>query len=272
MPYFQNEGFRMHYDLHAALVPVDTLMIHGNVGSNLWWQPAIDAWGRRAFGARTPRAELKGALVAAEWRGCGRSSGPSSEAELLPSVLARDYIELLGNLGIQKADLVAHSSGGLIALEALRLAPEIFQRAVLIDPVSARGVEVSERVRLGFLEMSRHRDVLKAALSRAVHDFNPNSPFFELLVDHAFAAHPVVWAGMLKKLGGVNTLPELATIRQPVLVLHGERDRVLPVEGSLEIAGLLPEGRFELLPGQGHSVHVENPERFVEIAHRFLFG
>lgn len=272
MPYFQNEGFRMHYDVHTALVPVDTLMIHGNVGSNLWWQPAIDAWARRASRGQTPRSELKGSLVVAEWRGCGKSSGPSSEAELDPPVLARDYIELLGNLGIQKADLIAHSSGGLIALDALRRAPEIFQRAVLIDPVSAGGIAVSDRVRLGFLEMSRHRDVIKAALSRAVHQVNPNSPFFEKLVDHAFGAHPVVWAGMLRKIGGVSTLPELARIRQPVLVLHGERDRVLPVEGSMEIASLLPEGRFELLSDQGHSVHIENPERFVELAHRYLFG
>lgn len=272
MPYFQNEGFRMHYDIHAALVPVDTLLIHGNVGSNLWWQPAIDAWAGRVTRHQTPRPERKGSLVVAEWRGCGRSSGPSSEAELEPSVLARDYLELLASLGIQKANLIAHSSGGLIALEALRRAPEVFQRAVLIDPVSARGIEVSDRVRLGFLEMSRHRDVLKAALSRAVHHFNPSSPFFERLVDDAFGAHPVVWAGMLKRLGGVSTLPELARIRQPVLVLHGERDRVLPVEGSMEIASLLPEGRFELLSDQGHSVHVENPERFVEVAHRFLFG
>ena len=91
-------------------------------------------------------------------------------------------------------------------------------------------------------------------------------------MDHAFAAHPIVWAGMLKKLGGVSTLPELARITQPVLVLHGERDRVLPVEGSMEIANLLPEGRFELLSDQGHSVHIENPELFVELASRFLFG
>ena len=74
MPYFQNERFRMHYEVVRGAVPSDTLLIHGNLASNRWWEPAIEAWGR----IKSERAEgsWSGNLILAEWRGCGKTPGP----------------------------------------------------------------------------------------------------------------------------------------------------------------------------------------------------
>ena len=264
----------MHYEAHRNLVPLDTLFMHGNVASNLWWDPALLCWERR----RDRRVEFSdaqphgGALIFAEWRGCGKSSGPSSEAELEFSVLARDYIELLDSLGVQKANLVAHSTGALIALHAMKLEPGLFHRVVLLDPPPARGVEVSQEARMAFIELSRSRDALKEVIGQAVGRSDDEPSFFETLVDHALGAHPVIWAGILKVIGRVDLVADLPRIAQPTLVLHGERDPVLPISGAMEIGGLLPEGRFQLLNGQGHSCQIENPERFVDLADHFLFG
>jgi 3-oxoadipate enol-lactonase len=266
LAYFQNENFRMHYEVHRGLVPVDTLLIHGNLGSSLWWQPSIESWAKRCT-ERQP-----GSLIVAEWRGCGKSSGPQSAAELELSVLAEDYIELLMSLGISKARVIGHSLGSLIALHALKQAPDVFDRAILLDPVSEKGVQLTPQIQAAFLEKSRNRDVLKDALSRTIHCCDRSDPFFEKIVDQAFASHPIVWANVLKIISQLDFSAELAGIRQPTLVLHGEHDDLLPIAGAIEIAKGLPEGRFEMLEGQGHSCQIENPDRFVDIAYSYLFG
>ena len=265
MPYFQNENFRMHYEVHRGLVPVDTLLIHGNLSSNLWWQPTVDAWAR--LGERH-----EGSLIVAEWRGCGKSSGPQSAAELDLSVLAQDYVELLMSLGITKARVIGHSLGCAITLKAMMLAPTVFDRAVLLDPISTTGMWITPEMQDSFLEKGRSREVLKDAISRIIYACNPRDPFFDKLVDQAFSTHPLVWANILKMISQIDLRNDLGSIKQPTLVLHGEQDELLPIAGAMEIAKGLPEGRFELLSSQGHCCHIENPDRFVAVANRYLFG
>jgi pimeloyl-ACP methyl ester carboxylesterase len=272
MPYFQYESFRMHYEVVRGCVPSDTLLIHGNIASNLWWQPAIDSWTKIKKEQENADQPWRGLLIMAEWRGCGKSSGPSSEADMSFSVLANDYVELLESLGVQKANVIGHSTGGMIALHAMLQAPEHFRRAVLLNSVPAQGMPVTPEMQVAFLQMSRDREMVKKVLDRAIDQNDPNSTFFESLVDQAFSTHAVVWAHILQKLAGIDVASELGRIRQPTLVLHGKNDAILPVEGSMKLAELLPEGRFQLLEHQGHSCNVENPDRFVGIAHHYLFG
>lgn len=51
----------------------------------------------------------------------------------------------------------------------------------------------------------------------------------------------------------------LASIPRPVGILAGEADRDVPVAEARRIAGLIPGGTIEVLPGVGHMPHVEAP-------------
>jgi pimeloyl-ACP methyl ester carboxylesterase len=271
MPFFQYESFRMHYEVLRGMVPCDTLLIHGNVASNLWWYPVVESWGKLKKQEEDPQNPWRGLLVMAEWRGCGKSSGPSSQADMDFPILANDYVELLESLGVQKANVIGHSTGGMIALHAMMQAPERFRRAVLLDSVPAQGFPVTPELQASFIQMSRDREMVKKVLNRAIYHNDFNSAFFESLVDQACSTHAVVWAHILQKLAGVDVTEKLKSVKHPTLVLHGDQDRLLPVDGSKVLADLLPEGRFELLEHQGHSCNVENPDRFVGIAHHYLF-
>lgn len=272
MPYFQYESFRMHYEVLRGMVPSDTILIHGNIASNLWWQPSIESWAKLKKEQEDPSNPWRGLLIMAEWRGCGKSSGPRSQADMNFPVLANDYVELLESLGVQKANVIGHSTGGMIALHAMMQAPERFRRAVLLNSVPAQGFPVTPEMQATFIQMSRDREMVKKVLSHALYQVSPDSPLFESLVDQAQATHAVVWAHILQKLAGVDVAGELEKVKHPTLVLHGTEDSILPVEGSRVLADLLPEGLFQRLEHQGHSCNVENPDRFVGIAHHYLFG
>jgi pimeloyl-ACP methyl ester carboxylesterase len=51
-------------------------------------------------------------------------------------------------------------------------------------------------------------------------------------------------------------------ISQPVLVIWGERDRILPVAGGRSLAAAIPQSQFESLSGVAHCPMIEAPDRF----------
>jgi pimeloyl-ACP methyl ester carboxylesterase len=54
-------------------------------------------------------------------------------------------------------------------------------------------------------------------------------------------------------------------VRGPVLIVHGERDRLVPVEFSLAI-GRRYDWSVQVLPDVGHIPMLEVPDRFVEVS------
>jgi len=56
----------------------------------------------------------------------------------------------------------------------------------------------------------------------------------------------------------------------PVLLLHGDRDEILPVEEARQIAESARDASFEVVEGAGHVVSVDAPDRFSEILRAFL--
>ncbi|MCL3883098.1 alpha/beta fold hydrolase BchO [Marivita sp. GX14005] len=55
-------------------------------------------------------------------------------------------------------------------------------------------------------------------------------------------------------------LPRLGELRNPVLMLTGERDSAVPPEVSDRAAKRLPNAEVQRLPGLGHLMHEENPQ------------
>jgi 2-succinyl-6-hydroxy-2,4-cyclohexadiene-1-carboxylate synthase len=167
--------------------------------------------------------------------------------------------------------LAGYSMGGRIALH-LALKPgvgERVQRLVLIgaSPGIADGAErrarfeADERVaaeleRLDIESLARHwaRTPVLAGLSDDVaaevhRDRLRNTP-----------------EGLAAALRGIGTgaLPSLWTrlgeIEVPVTLVVGERDAKFTTI-SAQMAAALPDARVEVVPGVGHAVHLEAPER-----------
>ena len=55
-----------------------------------------------------------------------------------------------------------------------------------------------------------------------------------------------------------------------MLVCHGDRDRIQPLDYAQHLAAGLPDAELLVVQGAGHAVQLEQPELFVEALERFL--
>jgi pimeloyl-ACP methyl ester carboxylesterase len=266
MAVFQHRDKHIHYDLIAGLVPEDTLFLHGNLASNNWWKPTIEE-----LQSRYQEGFSGGAAAFAEWLGCGESSGPATEADLDMFSLARDQIALIKGLGLSDVNLVGHSTGGLIALCALLEEPDLFRRVVLLDPVSAQGVHFDQDMYAAFTRMKEDRAFLETVMAGTVQGCDVNDTLMQQLFNDAQNVDDMIWHGIPNSLKKIDIRKDLKRIKQPVLVLHGENDKLLPAAGSREIASGVAHGEFVEIKGQGHSCNVENPEKFAQLICDFLY-
>lgn len=80
------------------------------------------------------------------------------------------------------------------------------------------------------------------------------------------AQHAVPWLpGRLLVLDRFDTLSRAAKISVPTLILHGDRDEVVPVEMGRELAAAFPAARLVERPGRGHNDMVDD-ELFDQVA------
>lgn len=268
MPMFQlqdGSNHQVHYEIIEGVVPQSTLFIHGNLASNRWWYPLEKVLSQK-------NKNLHGKMILAEFRGCGKSTPPRSVDDVKMKTLANDFVQLVKSLNLGPIDLVGHSTGGLIAALMLAEAPTLFGKAVLLDPVGAKGVKFDDSMTAAFEAMKADRDLTAAVMNSTIYQNNIQSDFFrQIVVEDACHAVKTVGAWVLKNLDGLDVKKEISQIQHPVLVLHGEFDGLLPVQDSKDMAALMKNGRFEVVKGQGHCTNAENPEKFAEIISKFLY-
>lgn len=72
------------------------------------------------------------------------------------------------------------------------------------------------------------------------------------------------YCAMLHALREANLTSQLAEISQPTLVLAGQEDVATPPALVQAMAALIPQSRYHVFPGAGHTLAVERPEEFAQ--------
>ena len=79
----------------------------------------------------------------------------------------------------------------------------------------------------------------------------------------------VGYRAQLAAAWGWDATEHLAELRLPALVLHGDEDRIIPLENGRRLAAAIPGARFEELAGAGHLYPTDEPRADREVL-RFL--
>ncbi len=226
--------------------PPDFVCLHGLVDT-------LEIWDRLAG----PLSE-RGRALRFDQRGHGESDAPAGPYRR--EDLAGDAIALLDRLEIERAVLVGHSLGGIVAMTAALAHPHRVAGLVLIGTAS----RCNEKVAGWYERIARagERDGT-AGLARAIYGEKASR---EVAGDACGIAHVT---RTLVSLYDDPLTPRLAGLACPTLLLVGEKDPMGP-KASRIIAEQAPRATLRVVPDRGHWLHVEAPERVLDAIDAWL--
>ena len=190
--------------------------------------------------------------------------------------LVADLWALFAHLGLERAYVLGSSFGSTIALAAMRQHPERIPRAILQGGTARRPLRFIERVLAfgarffpGKMAKLRRRERILGAVHRPCFEGLPEE-VYRAFVDWTGEARLAALGHQGRLLHGVDLRADLPHIRQPVLLLHGDRDAVMPRRhADVLLAGLGSSG-LVVLEGAGHVPCYTHPEAMAEIVRQFL--
>lgn len=264
------------------------VLVHGLGGSHLNWM-RVGGW--LARGARVRAVDLAG---------FGRTppAGRSSDVRDNRGLLDRLVREVVGSPAI----LVGSSMGGLIAMMEAAEAPEAVAGLVLVDPAqprppSVRPDPVVAAAFATYLVPGVGESFLRRRAARLGPEGLVDEAFRmctarpEQLPDEVVEAHVALARDRLRSMPWAHEaflqatrslLRLLATrgrfrrlverITAPTLLVHGDADRLVAVEGSRALAAERPDWTYAELAGIGHLPMLEDPEGFLRVLEGWLAG
>jgi pimeloyl-ACP methyl ester carboxylesterase len=190
--------------------------------------------------------------------------------------LVQDVWALLDHLGVNQSYVLGSSFGSTVALSALRERPECVPRGILQGGLAWRPLRKAERV------LARVARLLPGRMARV--------PLRERMIDRVhsrpFEHRPLaVWKYFLDLTGRtpirtlgyqarwldqVDLRPLLPEVRQPVLLVCGERDPLIGRSHEQTLLQGLPNAGRVLIEGCGHTPSYTHPEVLAEVVRQFL--
>ncbi len=271
MPKLEANGLNFHYQ-QAGAGP-DVVLIHGVTGDlSIWF--LCEAMGVLARSFRVTAFDL---------RGHGYSDVPREGYTSADQ--ADDAIAIMDSLEIERAMLVGHSFGAVIAMHAAVLYSDRARALVLSDPSFPALRHLEDLSRWGHWHNFRE-EASQAGVTLSAEHWYDLGRFFDQVLH--LDGERLLKFRQAVGLPGFNRLLRLAhttcgndakavagltedliqSVTQPVLAIFGEHSPFLATADYL--GEHLPRCANQLVAGAKHRAPEENGPRFVELVNEFL--
>lgn len=214
--------------------------------------------------------------------GVGKSSGvvPRTIVEM-----ARHALAFLGALGISSCDVLGYSLGGMVAIQMVQDVPSIFRRMVLVGTAPRGGKDIMHLEKpslapyLNDPKLEGYAVLTKIFFTPTETSQTAGEAFIKRLVqrteDRDEPPRPDIAANQMAAFREWETFTgerfaELRNIRQPILVVNGVHDEMIPVFNSYSLIENLPNAALLVYPDAGHGSLYQYHESFVRQAIDFL--
>ena len=258
------DGVRLHYFERGSGDAIVLLHGNGTMALDFVLAGTLDAAARS--GHRVIAFDRPG--FGYSTRPAGRRWTPHAQAELLAAAMRR--------LGVERATVLGHSWGTLVALAMARAHPERVRRLVLVSgyyfPLPRLDAVMSIPPTLPLIgTLMRH--TTSPLIGRLIWGLVMRRMFGPPEVPPSFAAYPT-WLslrpGQLRAaaaegasmvLAAWRLQPHYGELRMPVSIIAGTRDRqVGAFRHSERLHGVIKGSTLTLVPGQGHMLQHLAPE------------
>lgn len=251
------------------------VLVHGLGGSLINWA------------AVAPMLAESCRVVALDMAGFGRTRSHGRRTTVAENRRLLD--RFLTGVCRQPAILVGNSMGGLIAALQAAGRPESVTGLVLVDPalpvgplsrpdplvsivfatyaLPAVGRKITERRRRAYPPEATAKALLQlccADASRVPKDVleqhlelaRERHEWPDIDAELIMAARSLLWVLARRR----RLYAQLQQIAAPVLLIHGDQDRLVPLPSARKVARQNPHWRFEIVSGVGHVPQLEVPE------------
>jgi pimeloyl-ACP methyl ester carboxylesterase len=204
-------------------------------------------------------------LIAPEHPGFGESPMP----EWLDGFddLVVHYDELFDALDLERVHVVGYSLGGWIAAELAVFYPRRLASLTLITPI---GLRIPGKPIKDIFAMDP--EVMATTMFNDFTNAAQVAPDMESLdeIEHQFGEMATVARLAWNPRFDPKLERRLARVACPTLVVRAEHDRLVPDEMAERYAELIAGAGIETVPGTGHAIVVEQPEKTGELISNFI--
>jgi 3-oxoadipate enol-lactonase len=196
----------------------------------------------------------------------GHGASPSPPGPYAMSDLGEDALELLDELGIERAVWCGISLGGMVGMWLAVNAPERLSGLVLACTSAHVAAPEVYRQRAALVRERGLEPVAAAVVARwftvATFHERPELPerFRAIVVAQAVEGY----AGCCEALAGWDFRDELASVSVPTLVVAGSADEATPAPETDMLAERIPGAKRVVLDGAAHLANVERPDAFLD--------
>lgn len=260
-------GFRLHVRDTGPKTAPTLILLHGFGSSLQTW----DGW--------TARLERSYRIVRLDLPGAGLSD-PDPTGDYTDARTHMLIFNLMDKLGIQKAAFVGNSLGGRVVWTFAATHPERVNKLVLISPdgFASPGFAYGQKADVPALLL-----IMSYVLPEALYRPNIEAAYgdpkrltvavFDRYYDLTLApGRRKALLARMQQTVLVDPLPILPTITQPVLLLWGKKDALIPAANAQDYLKALPNATLTTFDNLGHVPHEEDAEVSIVPLLAFLRG
>src|ERR1700736_823029 len=233
------DGTRLHYIVEGSGPPLVLLGGKTSTIEGAWWR-------------YIPPLANRLKVIALDKRGAGASDKPDTPYST--SLMAEDALTVLRDAGETSAHWFGISMGGMI-LQRLAIDHPDALRSLILGATHCGGERPStpgaENPPLVDGPLRRYANLYDARFIADHPDWvEEDAKHFGKMPLHAIVRQD-------QAVKRHNLCDRLSEIHQPVLVLHGRQDRMVPLSRGEELRQALPNARLRVLDPAGHQFHSE---------------
>ena len=266
MPHLPANGVQLYYESTGDGFPL--VFCHEFADDYRGWDPQV------GFFARLYRC------ITYNHRGYPPSSVPAAPEAYSQEILIEDLHSLLSHLGIIRTHLIGFSLGANVVLNFALRYPELCESIV----VTACGAGSTDRSSFE-QRMAETVELLSTKGMRALAERYAENPtrvqlkrkdpagwarFRERLAEHSALGSSLMIQGVMLRRPIIFSLEEeLTRLRVPTLLIVGDEDENC-IDTSIFMKRKIPCADLLIIPGSGHTVNLEEPILFNQMASSFL--
>ena len=261
MPHADLNGLQIHYDVHGEGDPL--VCVHG-LGCD-----------RRAWVMQIQPFSALYKTVFFDNRDVGQSS--LAPHDYSTADMADDVLALADHLELDSFHLLGISLGGMVSQQVALKAPERVRTLTLA--VTHGGVQKAGQLRGHLLgafarNLSPEDQVDNLLYLCYTEAFFENDELYAFmknaLLENPYPQPPEAFARQAAAGAHHDVRDRLGELTMPVHVIGAERDLMIPVWKSRELASLIPGSKLTIIDGQGHGVMWEAADDFNAAVTEFL--